>query len=143
MKKCSKCKEIKSYLSFSKNVSTKDGKEYSCKTCHSARFRRYKANNKAKVQKQTKRANLKRKYGLTLEAYEEMLIRHSNRCAICATLISDLTLQGSYICVDHNHVTGKVRGLLCNDCNQGLGRFKDNLLIIDNAKLYLELDGCY
>ena len=63
----------------------------------------------------SKRRHTLRRYGITDEVYEQMLIAQGGVCAICKTD----TPQGlrKYFCVDHNHVTGKVRGLLCQSCN--------------------------
>ena len=73
----------------------------------------------------------KDKYGLTVEEYEIMLLNQNDSCAICGWFAETLA-------VDHDHETGKVRGLLCNNCNNGLGRFKDDTKSLKNAILYLE-----
>ena len=57
-------------------------------------------------------------YGLTREKYDEMLLEQSGKCAICG---GDVDLE-----IDHDHETGKVRGLLCGNCNKALGLIKDN-----------------
>lgn len=80
------------------------------------------------------RSLLKSKFGITEETYNQILIRQGNRCAIC----------GSYqvskrLAVDHNHSTGKVRGLLCVNCNLGIGSLKEDRQILENAIEYLEL----
>jgi hypothetical protein len=71
------------------------------------------------------------RYGITVEEYEVMAKMQDYGCAICGEFL-DGTLH-----VDHDHITGKVRGLLCNNCNNGLGRFKDNIEFLENAILYL------
>lgn len=76
---------------------------------------------------------LRKKFGLSLEDYDAMMTKQDNRCAIC----------GSYqtykkLAVDHDHKTGKVRGLLCNDCNIGIGYLKDNEQTLENAIEYLK-----
>lgn len=57
-------------------------------------------------------------------------------CDICGNTISTKIKKGYHI--DHNHVTGKVRGILCAHCNQGLGHFRDNILFLENAINYLK-----
>ena len=74
---------------------------------------------------------LKRKYGLTLEKVDKMYQEQKGCCAICGNHYDKLV-------VDHNHDTGKVRDLLCNICNLGLGKFKDNKNILLLAVKYLE-----
>jgi hypothetical protein len=70
-------------------------------------------------------------YGLSLQDYRAMLERQGNICGICKT-------PGKPLCVDHCHATGKVRGLLCRDCNLGLGNYKDNPVFTRAATAYLE-----
>jgi hypothetical protein len=76
--------------------------------------------------------NLRKKYNLSLEDYEAMLLRQGGRCAICRDLPTDQKLA-----VDHCHATGKVRGLLCSVCNLSLGGFRDNIRSLQEAIKYL------
>ena len=78
-----------------------------------------------------RRAALRYKYGLTPEQYESMRDAQSGRCAIC-----DEAPQRT-LAVDHDHVTGKVRGLLCARCNLGIGYFRDDERILSAAITYL------
>lgn len=71
-----------------------------------------------------------RVYNLTLEQLEEMKANQQYRCLICR---EEYELK-----VDHNHKTGKIRGLLCDLCNRGLGYFRDNPLLLQEAINYLE-----
>ena len=70
-------------------------------------------------------------HGLSLQDYRAMRERQKNVCGICKT-------PGKPLCVDHCHATGKVRGLLCRDCNLGLGNYKDNPVFTRAATAYLE-----
>ncbi len=81
------------------------------------------------------RKNLKHNYGLTLEEYQDMVEAQEGRCAICGT---DNPTPHDRLYVDHDHVTGKVRGLLCQKCNLALGLFKDSRDVLGSAILYLE-----
>lgn len=83
--------------------------------------------------------HLRLKYGLSQVAVEAMAKAQNNGCAICGTAITpeytgstDTTAH-----VDHNHRTGKVRGLLCHHCNKAIGHFKENINIMQNAISYL------
>jgi len=78
--------------------------------------------------------NLKKKYGITVEEFEQMLKNQDYKCDICK-LPSDSFKE--WLVVDHNHTTGKVRGLLCKSCNFGLGNFKDSTFNLQNALNYL------
>jgi len=75
-----------------------------------------------------------KKYGITLEDYEVMLESQNHTCKICGT--DEPRGVGAWK-VDHCHTTGKVRGLLCNNCNVGLGNFKDNAAVLASAIKYL------
>jgi hypothetical protein len=73
---------------------------------------------------------MRRKYGLTLEQIEQKAIAQRGVCAIC--------LIGKAECVDHDHITNKVRSLLCRTCNTGLGMFRDDSRVVKKASEYLE-----
>lgn len=77
-----------------------------------------------------------RVFGLTPEDYQEMLAQQNNVCAICGRRDRNKSLA-----VDHNHTTGKVRGLLCGRCNTGLGQFQDDIRLLASAIVYLEDNG--
>ncbi len=83
-----------------------------------------------------RRGQYRRQYGITIEEYDEMLEAQNYRCAICRD--KDPGGRSSRFHIDHDHVTGEVRGLLCVNCNNGLGRFKDDLLVLREAIRYLE-----
>ena len=78
-----------------------------------------------------RRAERKRKYGLTDAAFHQMVVAHGNACAICGVTF---TAEPN---VDHCHETGVVRGLLCSMCNGGLGMFKDREDLMVRAIEYL------
>jgi len=78
---------------------------------------------------------LKYKYGIKLEDYNKMLDEQNHCCKICN---SHKDLFKKALCVDHCHSSGKIRSLLCDDCNVGLGRFKDNEELLIKAANYLK-----
>jgi hypothetical protein len=80
-----------------------------------------------------KNNHLKRKYGITVDQWNLLFELQDNKCAICKC--SDPGTTGW--ATDHDHLTGKVRGILCYSCNWGLGNFKDNILILEEAGRYL------
>lgn len=82
-------------------------------------------------------------YGITDAQYQEIFKLQDGKCAICGFQFpgqntGDRTLSPH---VDHCHKSGKVRGLLCNDCNRGLGAFKDRYEFLDAASYYLKVLG--
>lgn len=80
--------------------------------------------------------DLKRKFGISLIEYEELLEKQNYRCAICGGY---QMVKGNNLYVDHDHSTVKIRGLLCHYCNVGIGMMKDNEKILENAIQYLRL----
>jgi hypothetical protein len=81
--------------------------------------------------------HLSRKYGITLERFEEMLEEQGGACAICRT--DDPGGSGTWH-VDHDHETGRVRGLLCVRCNVAIGLLHDDLNLLRQAISYIEGD---
>jgi hypothetical protein len=77
---------------------------------------------------------LKAKFGITLETYNQMLAQQNERCLGCNKHQSELKIN---MAVDHCHGTGKIRGLLCDACNKAVGYMKDNPLVADNLAAYL------
>ena len=82
-----------------------------------------------------RKKNLLQNYGLTVEQYAEMVSTQSYLCGICGV---DFRVESRMPHVDHDHVTGKVRGILCHNCNLMLGQAKDNVETLKNAIAYLE-----
>lgn len=85
------------------------------------------------------RRYLKKSYGITLEEYQSMHEKQEGLCAICQTEGFKLRPEHSLLLVvDHCHTTGKVRGMLCHNCNRALGLLQDNLENLQRAIAYLE-----
>lgn len=80
----------------------------------------------------------KRTYDITLSDWISIYVRQNGKCAICGLRAIDSKSKGDKLCVDHDHTTGKVRGLLCSTCNSGLGMFKDSTKNLKNAIKYLK-----
>jgi hypothetical protein len=83
------------------------------------------------------------KYGITIYDFIEMLVAQEGKCDICEVTLQVSKGSGATAHIDHNHVTGEVRGLLCMLCNQGLGLFRDNPELLINAAAYLDDKGHY
>lgn len=102
-----------------------------CKECH-----------RAVMNKNSNKYLLKQKYNITPEHYQNLLEKQNHLCAICnkpEITIDGQTKEIKKMSVDHCHQTGKVRGLLCNNCNQGIGKFKHNPELLRKAALYCEV----
>lgn len=101
-----------------------------------AYYRTYRADpiNKAKHQRISHRAALKRHYNITLEDWDQMLIAQSGRCAICNEPMNPDLKEPV---VDHDHQNGKIRGLLHNNCNAVLGLAKESTELLSSAIAYL------
>jgi len=80
--------------------------------------------------------NLKRLYGITLEIFKKMLLIQENKCFVCKG--NSRNRWGYGLAVDHCHKSGKVRKLLCDKCNKGLGQFNDNPELLRLAAKYIE-----
>lgn len=94
----------------------------------------WKKANPDKTARMERKSMLKKKYGMSLEDYDNLLYSQNHSCAICLTHQSDLR---RILVVDHDHATNSVRGLLCNECNRAIGLMKDDEDILYNAASYL------
>ena len=123
-------------------------RHYVCKKCCYEYHKEYRKSNRVKLNKTGKKwaskkrasdplyarkSKLKYKYNLTLADYDKMLGAHDGKCAICG----GVNKNGRRLCVDHNHKTNKIRGLLCKDCNLILGFAKDSVGTLLTAVTYL------
>jgi hypothetical protein len=131
---CSKCGISRSVNEFWKDKDRKDGLYSWCIPC----TKTYKRTKKYfRTKEQTREQHLKRTYGLTLEQYDEMFESQNGVCAICG----GVNINGKRLCVDHNHKTNKVRGLLCHSCNFFIGNSKESIIILRSAINYLGDDN--
>ncbi len=100
-------------------------------------MKEWRENNPDKV----KANRLKQYFGISLEIYRGMLEAQGGLCAICREgekAKNKATNETMALCVDHNHETGEVRGLLCINCNKGIGHLKDDAERVMSAAIYLE-----
>lgn len=130
---CSVCKKRKSFSNFYNFKNKSDGKSYRCKLCDDKARSLWRKNNPERYKKSARERSIKHRYGITYEDYMSLLKKQENKCAIC-----EGHQQGKdFFSIDHDHNTGKIRGLLCNNCNRGLGLLKDSSSILENAINYL------
>lgn len=145
MKKCSKCGKLKDFSLFPKQNSTKLMSH--CKECRqkyykesrlkdidktreldrerykiNAEYRReYARNYRKNNPEKTRETHLKGTYGITSVDFNNMLKSQNNKCGVCDRDMKD---YGKFFCVDHNHTTNKIRGLVCDPCNYGMGFYE-------------------
>lgn len=111
-------------------IKVRTGKEkFCCKECYNRYRKEYSYNPKERNILYQKKA----KYGLTETEYKEMFKVQDNKCLICGD-----SFEHTKAFVDHDHLTGKVRGLLCTRCNSLLGMCRDDISILKNAIEYLK-----
>lgn len=155
-KLCTKCLRVKPLSEFHRNRSRPNGYHEQCKQCRNVDGRAYRAANGEKYNarargyyarnysrersratpEQARDSRLRRTYGITLDDYDEMLMAQGSGCAICGKAPDK---NGRRLCVDHNHNTGRVRGLLCDGCNKALGNLQDSPELCRLAAQYLTL----
>lgn len=103
-----------------------------CKSCDYIRYRQYVVKNGQRFR------GIKTLYGITEDEYQNLLEKQHHVCAIC----KGKNINERRLSVDHCHITGLIRGLLCFNCNVALGSFKENPKLLENALKYIkgELD---
>jgi hypothetical protein len=141
---CTKCKAEKDGSKFRERAASKSGLNYWCKECeNTANKKRYTPKPREVILKdkeikkiEAKKRMLKHRYGMTYDEYEQMYKIQNSCCAICLEKYPLGGRVGLYI--DHDHKTGKVRGLLCNNCNSAIGKLKESREILERAVQYLD-----
>ena len=166
-KRCARCKKELFVNFFSKDRSSKDGLQGRCKFCQreiSLKFRKdnperakekdrnqyirhreknkknaiaYYRKHKEKINARLRRQRMPRKYGISYEIYNQMLLQQNNKCAICGRNFIAEKQKKTGPQVDHDHISKKVRGLLCFNCNSMLGMAHDSIAILHSAIKYL------
>jgi hypothetical protein len=134
---CSKCNKEKPLSDFYKHEKGKFGVHSICKCCRIEYQKTYKENHPNFARESWLECN----YGITLNEYHKLSEEQNNLCLICGNeeIVIDKRLNKKRsLAVDHNHKTGKVRGLLCTSCNHLLGNANDNIQILEKAITYLK-----
>jgi len=135
LKVCTKCGEEKSLSEYSHKRATgrKPGLQPRCKSCAKEDTKQWTILNK-----ETQRDRyLQRTYGITENEYNAIILHQNNSCLLCNKEFSSVWGPDAPV-VDHCHKHGHVRGILCNECNRGLGYFKDNPIALRKAAKYIE-----
>lgn len=167
MKMCSACGETKPLDAFNRRKDVPDGRAGRCKVCTSAKERQRRADaperyrtyyqrygskpenrqkaaaarreraaaDPAKAAEERRRHRLKGLYGITTDEYDDLVQRQGGVCRICS---GPPVGRGAHLHVDHDHETGRVRGLLCTRCNLMIGCAIDDVRVLRAAAAYLE-----
>lgn len=148
VKTCCHCHQSLPVERFSKRTRSPDGLQSRCKTCVAegvrawrqanperdrASNKRYRDSEKGRARSRTyqRGSHFFKRYGITVEQYEAMVVEQEGTCPICCT-------QPEVLVVDHCHETGAVRGLLCGPCNTGIGMLADSPERLRAGALYIE-----
>jgi hypothetical protein len=126
VKRCPDCGETKPLEEFPRNRNGRDGRHAYCKPCHNARGRE----SKARLYGGSRHYHLLHRYGIGADEVNAMIERQGGVCAICGRPDPEH--------VDHDHATGRIRGILCFNCNGGLGQLGDDPERLRAAAAYLE-----
>ena len=134
-KVCRMCNELKDIGSFAIHMNKGKMRPFSyCRPCNNKRRNLIRKQNLIKTREMWRSQHLKSAYGITIDEYNVVLSSQGGVCAICGSEKGD---AGRRLCVDHNHVTGRNRGLLCNKCNYAVGLIGDNPEVAKNLTDYL------
>jgi hypothetical protein len=123
---CGTCKSESE--DFSKSQQRNGGR---CRPCNKSVAKAWREANPEQYGRVSRNATYKRKYGITLDEYDAMWSVQNGTCLICDE-------HHDRLFVDHDHATGEVRGLLCNQCNLCLGHARDTPELLRKAATYLE-----
>ena len=147
-RKCFQCEEIKELYLFGKRGERRGGYSTRCKECLAIRGRKWAMDNPERTKILSKRSterrkpvnfitNLKVKYGLSKIDFDSMLKTQNNKCKICNIEFKVINWRRNFA-IDHNHETGKVRGLLCSTCNTGIGLLKESIPVLNDSITYVQ-----
>jgi hypothetical protein len=131
---CSKCGEWKTPDDFATSSRAKCGRQSWCRTCQKLISTIYADTSR--------KNNYAKNFGITIEDYNKLYEQQGGRCKGCKRTLAE-TVRGKrktakFLSVDHCHKTGTVRGLLCTNCNTGLGMFEENPEFLRSMATYIE-----
>jgi hypothetical protein len=124
--RCPACGEQKAVDDFPRNRASKNGRATYCKPCHNRICRENRIKNHGSI----RQFHLRRRYGVDEAQVAWFVLQQDGVCAICRT--------GKAVHIDHDHRTGRVRGILCFNCNRALGKLGDDPELLRRALNYLE-----
>lgn len=132
-KLCRGCNVVLPIDSFSIRTERRNGRRSRCRQCCARTYKEYAEKNPGR----SRRSNLKSKYGISEEQYFDMLSKQGDKCGLCTNMESG-SATSPWMHVDHNHVTGEIRGLLCHNCNIAIGMIEKNNIDLDLIRKWIE-----
>lgn len=138
-KNCGHCKRSLPPTSFYTNEKSRTGLSSWCKDCTRAKNQAYNVKYYRELggKDREKWRKVKGTHDVDRELYDSMMVSQENKCKICG-LMFDYLSKNTTPHIDHSHSNGKIRGLLCDLCNKGLGHFKDSRELLLKAERYLD-----
>lgn len=141
VKWCHRCAQLKHLSEFHRCSTGSQGVQGRCKECNTVIMREYREKNPNVARDHVRLARWKRQTGSTRQDYERLFVEQEGGCAICGRATSqrrnnDGTLRP--LAFDHCHSTGKIRGLLCTNCNAAIGLLNDDPALLEAAIAYLK-----
>lgn len=160
-KRCRTCNTARPLDEYGPDGRTFDGLSTQCRDCRNTYLREHNRNRLQQdpefraqrsrywqefratrgdewARQRNRQHKLKLYYGISAEDYDRMLDAQGGRCAICGGTQTEADVRKRHLSVDHCHATGRVRGLLCESCNFGLGKFRDDPALLAAALEYLQ-----
>lgn len=125
---CTKCKIYKPWFEFSPDKRATTEHATRCLKCA----------RRSKTCKESKRNST---YGMHFGQFDNMFNAQNGKCKICKCALLKTGQCNNSAAIDHCHITGKIRGLLCNNCNSGLGKFRDKPELLEIAAAYLRTNS--
>lgn len=138
MKTCIKCRKERPEEDFYLHRKTGSWRIGKCKDCTVAESVQWRRDNPERANRTRRMGELKRKYGITSEEYENLEKAQNGVCAICGKPQNVKYGRSPFLCVDHDHTTGKIRGLLCYPCNLVVGNCLEDSRILEKTMIYLK-----
>lgn len=147
-KVCGDCKLVKPLSDFNKDKGKTDGRHWCCKPCRkkyrqqthvktqiSAYNKAERKRNPELTKQRDRKYTLLRYWSMTPDEFEALLNKHNRQCGICKK--AERSSDKKPLVIDHCHTTGQIRGILCDNCNRGIGLLRDSTEILDAAIAYL------
>lgn len=134
---CKSCYADLAAAQYQKTKAKRDAQMAAWRAANREKWNAYSQNWYRNNPRTATNTRIKKRYGITIDDYESLIAAQGDACAICG----GHERNGTLFSVDHDHDTGKVRGLLCRTCNAAIGLFQERIDLIESALSYLRRGG--